>query len=83
MAGEDDKGKATRQASAGGPRKLDRRDVLKGLSTVPAAGIFGYAWYKQHQYQQAKIQAAAAPVAPADLQPINIALLGPAPRARC
>ncbi len=35
MAGDDQKD---------GPRKLDRRDVLKGLSTVPALGLFGYAW---------------------------------------
>ena len=26
------------------PKKLDRRDVLKGLSTLPALGLFGYAW---------------------------------------
>ena len=48
-----------------------------GLSTVPALGLFGYAWNKQRQYQQAKAEAAAAPpVAPADLQVINVALLG-------
>ncbi len=69
MAGEDDKTK--------GPRKLDRREVLMGLSTVPALGLFGYAWNKQRQHQQARAEAAAAaPVAPADLQVINIALLG-------
>ena len=33
MAGEDDKTK--------GPRKVDRREVLMGLSTVPALGLFG------------------------------------------
>ena len=48
-----------------------------GLSTVPALGLFGYAWNKQRQYQQAKAEAAAAPpVAPADLQVINVALIG-------
>ena len=67
MAGENDTG----------ARKLDRREVLKGLSTVPALGLFGYAWKKQREYQQARAEAAAAaPVAPADLQVINIALLG-------
>ncbi len=76
MAGEDEKGKATAKAGAAGPRKLDRRDVLKGLSTVPALGLFGYAWYKQREYEHAKAQANAAPVAPGDLQPINVALLG-------
>ena len=77
MAGDDDKGKEMARAGAAGPRKIDRRDVLKGLSTVPALGLFGYAWQKQRQYQQAKIEAASAPpVAPADLQEINVALLG-------
>jgi predicted dehydrogenase len=76
MAGEDEKGKATAQAGAAGPRKLDRRDVLKGLSTVPALGLFGYAWYQQREYEHAKAQASAAPVAPADVQEINVALLG-------
>jgi predicted dehydrogenase len=76
MAGEDEKAKATAQAGAAGPRKLDRRDVLKGLSTVPALGLFGYAWYKQREYEHVKAQAKAAPVAPADLQEINVALLG-------
>ncbi len=77
MAGEEKKGKGTVQAGPAGPKKLDRRDVLKGLSTVPALGLFGYAWQKQRQYQQATIEAAAAaPVAPGDLQAINVALLG-------
>jgi len=77
MAAEDDKSKVTAQTGPAGPRKLDRRDVLKGLSTVPALGLFGYAWHKQRQYQQAKIAAASAQAAaPADLQVINVALLG-------
>jgi predicted dehydrogenase len=76
MAGKDEKDKAV-PAGSGGPRRLDRRDMLKGLSTVPAAGLFGYAWYKQHQYQQATAQAAAAgPAAAGDVQEINVALLG-------
>ena len=59
------------------PKKLDRRDVLKGLSTLPALGLFGYAWEKQRAYQQARVaEVAAAARAPADLQVINIALLG-------
>ena len=59
------------------PKKIDRRDVLKGLSTLPALGLFGYAWQKQRAYQQTKVEeAAAAAQAPADLQVINIALLG-------
>jgi hypothetical protein len=65
MAADDEKGNVT------------RRDVLKGLSTVPALGLFAYAWDKQRDYQQARVAEAAAPAnAPADLQVINIALLG-------
>jgi predicted dehydrogenase len=75
MASEDEKVKGT--AATGGPKKLDRRDVLTGLSTVPALGLFGYAWQKQRQYQQTKAEAAAAaPAAAADLKVINVALLG-------
>src|SRR6185295_19531484 len=59
------------------PKKIDRRDVLKGLSTLPALGLFGYAWNRQRGYQQARAaEAAAAAKAPADLQVINVALLG-------
>jgi predicted dehydrogenase len=76
MAG-DEKDKGAGGSGAPGPRKIDRRDVLKGLSTVPALGLFGYAWQKQRQYQQAKLAEAVAPAeAPKDLQEINIALLG-------
>ena len=59
MAGEEDKNKVMPPIAAGGPRKLDRRDVLKGLSTVPALGLFGYAWQQQRQYDQATLQATA------------------------
>ena len=77
MAGEDDKSKGKPQSAADGPRKLDRRDLLMGLSTVPALGLFGYAWTRQRRYQQGRAEAASAPpVAPADLQEINVALLG-------
>jgi predicted dehydrogenase len=78
MAGEDEKTKGKAQAAAAdGPKKLDRREVLKGLSTVPALGLFGYAWQKQRQYQQARMESAAAPpTAPSGLQEINVALLG-------
>src|SRR4029450_13108226 len=76
MADETDKGKPKAPA-AGGPKKLDRRDLLMGLSTVPALGLFGYAWQQQRGYQQTRAEAAAAPPAtPAGLQEINVALLG-------
>jgi len=73
----DDKGHPNADGASREPRKLDRRDVLKGLSTVPALGLFGYAWKKQREYQQAKAEEVAASTqAPADLQVINVALLG-------
>jgi predicted dehydrogenase len=59
-------------------RTLERRDVLLGLSTVPALGLFGYALAKQRAYERARRQAAEAAreAPPADLQQINVALLG-------
>ncbi len=59
MAGEDDEG-PERPRRAGSERKLDRRDVLLGLSTVPALGLFGYAWQKQREYEQAAAGGRAA-----------------------
>jgi len=58
------------------PGKLDRRDLLKGLSTVPALGLFGYAWHTQRAYQQAAAEAQVAPTQAADVQTVNVALLG-------
>jgi len=76
MAGEDEIDKKA-PADADTPRRLDRREVLKGLSTVPALGIFGYAWQQQRTYQQERLEASAtAPTADPNLQVINIALLG-------
>jgi len=59
-------------------RRLDRRDVLLGLSTVPALGLFGYAWSKKHQYDQVQKTAASASKAAtsANLSEINVALIG-------
>jgi hypothetical protein len=75
MADEDDKGKG--KTAAGAPAKLGRRDVLRGLSTVPALGLFGYAWSRQQQYRRGREAAAAAtPAADPGLQEINVALLG-------
>ncbi|MBL8142285.1 MAG: Gfo/Idh/MocA family oxidoreductase [Acidobacteria bacterium] len=74
MAAENDNQKPP--ASSEGPRKLDRREVLAGLSTVPALGLFGYAWQKQRSYQKSRADAAATPAAAADVQELNVALLG-------
>ena len=77
MADEDDKGKGKIPTAADAPPKLGRRDLLMGLSTVPALGLFGYAWGRQQQYRRGREAAAAAtPIAAADLQEINVALLG-------
>jgi predicted dehydrogenase len=82
MAAEDAKGPG---GGAGEPaekkpagRKLDRRDVLLGLSTVPALGLFGYAWKKQHEYEQRPKEAASARTAAAskNVAEVNVALLG-------
>ena len=57
---------------------MDRRDVLLGLSTVPALGLFGYAWTKQLGYERTQRQAAEAqkPAPPKDLKEVNVALIG-------
>ena len=64
MAGKDEKDQGDGPGKPGETRppgkKLDRRDVLLGLSTVPALGLFGYAWRKQHAYEQKPKEAAAA-----------------------
>jgi predicted dehydrogenase len=58
-------------------KKIDRRDVLLGLSTVPALGLFGYAWHQQRGYEQKLKEAPqAAKAAAANLSEINVALLG-------
>jgi predicted dehydrogenase len=67
MADENEKGKG----------KIGRRDLLMGLSTVPALGLFGYAWREQQQYRRGREEAAATtPAADPGLQEINVALLG-------
>jgi len=77
MAGEGEKEK---EAAPAGPleKRIDRRDVLLGLSTVPALGIFGYAWHKQRGYERRTREAAGAGTAPADadLPEIGVALIG-------
>jgi predicted dehydrogenase len=73
MADEKDtKGKT----QAGGPAKLDRRDLLMGLSTVPALGLFGYAWSRNQAHKESVAAASAAPPTTAGVQEINVALLG-------
>ena len=50
MADEDDKRKGEIPTAPDAPPKLGRRDLLMGLSTVPALGLFGYhRWYHYHR----------------------------------
>jgi predicted dehydrogenase len=77
MAGDGEQNKKPAQAGDKGLGRLSRRDVLTGLSTVPALGLFGYAWNQQRRYQEAKAEAAAAvPAAAGAVKELNIALLG-------
>ena len=32
------------------PKKIGRRDILKGLATIPIVGAFGYGVYKKEKY---------------------------------
>jgi predicted dehydrogenase len=78
MASEDEKEKDGGAGEVPG-KKLGRRDVLLGLSTVPAAGLFGYAWRKQRAYEQIQKQAASADEeanAPTDVPDVNVAIIG-------
>ena len=77
MADEDDKRKGEILTAPDAPPKLGRRDLLMGLSTVPALGLFGYAWSRQQAHRSGvEAAAATAPAAAAGLQEINVALLG-------
>jgi predicted dehydrogenase len=76
MAGEDKKNPEGTPSKESG-KKLDRREILQGLSTVPALGIFGYALKKQVDYERQKAEAAGGTsTAPANLSELNVALLG-------
>jgi predicted dehydrogenase len=78
MANDDEKDQEGSSSPGTGGRKLDRRDLLMGLSTVPALGAFGYAWQRQRAYDQAQKEAAAEDEAPpdTDVPEVNVALLG-------
>jgi predicted dehydrogenase len=81
MAGEDGKGDADApgKPDEGSVKKtLDRRDVLWGLSTLPALGLFGYAWSKERGYERVQRAAASAGEAAAATgqSELNVGLLG-------
>jgi len=74
---KDDPAPTGQRQGAPAEKKFDRRDVLLGLSTVPALGLFGYAWGRKRRYDQVLTpQAAEAAAAPANVREINVALLG-------
>jgi predicted dehydrogenase len=75
MAGGDEKD-ADKGRPPAEPRRLDRREVLKGLSTVPALGLFGYAWQQQRRHEASARSEIVAPAAATDVREINVALLG-------
>jgi predicted dehydrogenase len=78
MANDDQKDSEGGTGPGLGGRKLDRRDMLLGLSTVPALGLFGYAWNRQRGYEQAQKKAASVDEATpdTDVPEVNVALLG-------
>jgi hypothetical protein len=81
MAGEDGKGDADApgKPDEGSVKKtIDRRDVLWGLSTLPALGLFGYAWSKERGYERVQRAAASAGEAAAATgqSELNVGLLG-------
>jgi predicted dehydrogenase len=77
MAGNKDQNNTEARSGTPAGRKLNRRDVLMGLSTVPAVGLFGYAWQQQRRYEQVKIAPAVTSAQPSgDVREINVALLG-------
>ena len=58
-------------------KKIGRRDILQGLSTVPVLGLFGYAVKKQASYENARLEVKGTTTAPAGkLSEISVALLG-------
>jgi len=61
------------------PKKLTRRDFLRGVSTVPVLGVFGYALYKQVSYENAAREAALGATedeVPESQEVVNVALIG-------
>src|SRR5215813_6559909 len=78
MAGDDARDGKEKDGPVGpAPRTLDRREMLLGLSTVPALGLFGYALHRQQAFEQQRKDAALAQKAAAgDVAEVNVALLG-------
>ena len=57
--------------------KLDRRDFLQGLASIPVLGLFGYAATKQDSYVKTKkAELSSTKIPTGKLSDINVALLG-------
>jgi predicted dehydrogenase len=79
MSGDDEKDPESTPEEPPRGKPMLRRDLLLGLSTAPALGLFGYAWSRQRGYEQRLRDAAAAPAesaAAGDVSEINLALIG-------
>jgi len=64
-------------ASKESGKKVDRRDFLQVLATVPVLGLFGYALQKEIRYNKAQKAARSGAKVPAsDLSDLNVALIG-------
>ena len=75
---EKDEGEDATADPPKGGTPIGRRDLLLGLSTAPALGLFGYAWSRQRGYEAKQREAAAeGGEAPRqDVAEVNLALLG-------
>ena len=56
-------------------KSLDRRTLIRGLSTLPFLGIFGYAFYKQKQWESYEEKNLVDAVTGASAKTFNIASL--------
>ncbi len=74
---EEDKKDQQGTSETGEKKKLDRRTVLQGLSTVPVLGLFGYALNQQIKYEKKQKEVdVTSQAAAGKLSEINVALLG-------
>jgi uncharacterized membrane protein YphA (DoxX/SURF4 family) len=65
----------TVQAAATGKSGIDRRTVIRGLSSLPVLGVFGYALYKQKQWESYEEKNLVDAVTGASAKTFNVASL--------
>ncbi len=74
-------------SNQGGPGKIDRRDMLKGLATIPVLGVFFIAWWRKRKrdhylnhsiLEELNINASSPPVKPSPpaTQKIRLGIIG-------